>query len=114
MNNIKLLVCVISDVEKLEDILQKLERNSITGATIIQSKGMAMALENYFDGSFLGSLRAVLEPGREENSTIFMAIKEDKIPTAVKLIEEVIGDFGNPNTGIIFSVPIDFIKGISS
>ena len=108
----KLLVFVLHDVEKLESVLTKLEHKGVRGATILQSKGMAMALENYFDGSFLGSLRAVLEPDREENRTIFMAISEEKIPMVVETIEEVTGSFNKPNTGIIFSLPLDFIKGI--
>ena len=108
----KLLIFVLNDVEKLEPILTKLEHKGVRGATILQSKGMAMALENYFDGSFLGSLRAVLEPDREENRTVFMVIQEEKIPMVVETIEEVAGNFDKPNSGIIFSLPLDFIKGL--
>lgn len=107
----KLMVLILNRVEELEHLLQKLENHNIHGATILNSRGMAMALENYMDGSFLGSLRAVMEPSREENRTIIMAIQEDKIPVALDAIAEII-DLDEPNTGVLFTLPIDFIKGI--
>ena len=108
----KLLVFVLNDIGKLEPVLQKLEHAGIHGATILSSKGMAMALENYFGGSFLGSLRAVLEPDREENRTVFLVIKDELLQTAVNAIEAAAGSFDEPNSGIMFTVPIDFMKGI--
>ncbi|MEF9970337.1 MAG: hypothetical protein RSD01_07890 [Ruthenibacterium sp.] len=108
----KLLVFVLNKVEKLEPVLNKLERLGIGGATILESRGMAMALENYFDGSFIGSLRAVLEPDREENRTVFMVLKEETVPTAIDAIESVAGSFDAPNSGIAFTLPLDFVKGV--
>lgn len=107
----KLLVLILNKVEELERLLEKFERHSIRGATILSSRGMAMALENYVDGSFLGSLRAVMEPSREENRTILMALKEENVPVVLSIIDEVI-DLDAPNTGVVFTLPIDFIKGI--
>lgn len=108
----KLLVFVLNKVEKLEPVLNKLEHLGICGATILESRGMAMALENYFDGSFIGSLRAVLEPDREENRTVFMVLKDEDISKTVNAIESVAGSFEEPNSGIAFTLPLDFVKGI--
>ncbi|MEG1932068.1 MAG: hypothetical protein RR075_03050, partial [Pygmaiobacter sp.] len=92
-------------------LLEQLERHNVRGATILSSRGMAMALENYMDGSFLGSLRAVMEPGREENRTILMALSNEQIPIALEVIDEII-DLDKPNSGIVFTLPIDYIKGV--
>ncbi|MEG1366954.1 MAG: hypothetical protein RSC96_07020 [Oscillospiraceae bacterium] len=108
----KLMIFVLNDVEKLEAVLAKLEHEGVRGATILPSRGMAMALENYMEGSFLGSLRAVMEPDREENKTVFAVIKDDQINVAVCAIESVIGSLDDPNTGIIFTLPVDFVKGL--
>ncbi len=108
----KLLVFVLNRTEKLEPALNALEHAGLRGATVIQSRGMAMTLEKYFDGSFLGSLRAMMEPDREENVTVFMVLKDEDVQRAVGIVEDAAGSFNAPNSGIAFSVPVDFIKGI--
>ena len=44
---------------------------------------MATALEKYMGGSFLGGLRAVMEPDRADNRTIFTVIRDDQVQTAL-------------------------------
>ena len=108
----KLLVFVLDKVENLEPVLNKFEHIGIKGATILESKGMARALESYFDGSFLGSLRAVMEPDREDNRTVFAVLKEEDVPRALAAIEEVNGSFDEPGTGVAFSLPVDDVRGL--
>ncbi len=107
----KLLVLILNQTESLEPVLEKLERAGVRGATILSSRGMVMALENYVDGSLLGSLRAVLDPGREENKTVLAVLPDEKVTVAVDAIESVVGSLEKPNTGIVFTVPVDFLKG---
>lgn len=109
----KLLVFVLNRTEKLEPVLNALEHAGLRGATVIQSRGMAMTLEKYFDGSFLGSLRAMMEPDREENCTVFMVLKDEQVGEAVATVEKAAGSFNAPNSGIAFTLPVDFVKGIS-
>ena len=97
-----MLIFVLNRVEKLEPALNKLEHAGLRGATVLSSRGMAMTLDKYCDGSFLGSLRAMMEPDREENRTVFMVLKD----------EDVAGSFNTPNSGIAFTLPVDFVKGI--
>lgn len=105
------MVLILNQVEELEHVLQQLERAGICGATILPSRGMAMALENYMDGSFLGSLRAVMEPDRVENRTILMALRDEQTQTALDAIDKVV-DLEKPGTGLVFTLPIDMVKGI--
>ena len=72
-----MLIFVLNRVEKLEPALNKLEHAGLRGATVLSSRGMAMTLDKYCDGSFLGSLRAMMEPDREENRTVFMVLKDE-------------------------------------
>ncbi len=111
----KLLFFVLNETEKLDDVLTELATNGIKGATVIDSMGMARILSNNHDDneiSFLSSLRSFLSPEREKNNLIFTVIRENQLETAVKAIESVTGDLSRKNTGVIFSVPIDFTKGI--
>ena len=119
-----MLIFVLNRVEKLEPALNKLEHAGLRGATVLSSRGMAMTLDKYCDGSFLGSLRAMMEPDREENRTVFMvlkdedveravaAVEEEDVERAVAAVEEVAGSFNTPNSGIAFTLPVDFVKGI--
>lgn len=111
----KLLFFVLNETEKLDDVLTELATNGIKGATVIDSMGMARILSNNHDDneiSFLSSLRSFLSPEREKNNLIFTVIRENQLETAVKAIESVTGDLSQKNTGVIFSVPVDFTKGI--
>lgn len=111
----KLLVLILNKTEALEEILAELADSNITGATILSSAGMARTLSNsqYENMSFLGSLRAVLDPDRRESKTILMVIDEDKLDLAISSIENVIGSLDSPDTGIAFTIPVDFTKGIN-
>lgn len=108
----KLLVFVLDAIELLPDVLKKLEFAGLRGATILQSRGMAMTLNKSFGGSLLGSLYSMMDPDRDENKTVFMVLKDEDVQKTIDLIESVTGDFDKPNTGILFTVPVDFTKGI--
>ena len=110
----RLLVLILNKVELLDELLEELARAHIGGATILQSRGMAHELyRNSMDASsFLGSLRLLLDPDREQNLTILTVVHEDKVPVAVEIIERGVGDLSRPDTGVVFTVPVDFTKGM--
>ena len=41
-----------------------------------------------------------------------IVLREDQVETAVQVIEREVGDLDQPDTGIVFTLPIDFIRGI--
>lgn len=53
----KLVVLILNRIEMMEKLLCGFSEAKISGATIIESTGMAQALYNMEDGAFLGSLR---------------------------------------------------------
>ena len=58
------------------------------------------------------SLRAILDPEREANKTIMTVLKDEQVDVALAAIEETVGDLSRPDTGIVFTVPVDYIKGM--
>lgn len=110
----RLVVFVLNKTELLEPLLAEFLQAGISGATILQSTGMARALTQYEgnDIPFIGSIRALLNPERSKNQTILFVIKDEQLEAAVATIEKVVGNICNKDTGIIFSVPIDFAKGL--
>lgn len=111
----KLLFLILNKTEKLDEVLTEFARRNISGATVIESIGMARLLSHEHDEDeipFLGSLRAFLNPEREKSKIVLTVIHEWQLEEAVSAIETVVGDLTLKDTGIVFSVPIDFTKGI--
>ena len=107
-----LVVIVLNQTESLNVLLEELSRRGIMGATILDSHGMAHSLYEYDELRFFGSLRILLDPQRSENKTIFMVCKENLIPTISEVVNEVTGGLNNPDTGILFTVPVNYMEGI--
>lgn len=107
----KLLVLILNEFGKLDELLLKLNDARISGATILNSSGMARTLVEIGDENLFGSLRHLLDLDRNENRTILMVLDEEKVATTIALIESVVGNLDLPGTGILFTVPIDFVKG---
>lgn len=110
----QLLIIVLNKIECLDRILKRFGDEKIPGATILDSKGMAMELGQIDELRFLGSLRMMLNPAHSESKTIFMVIDKDKISTVSKIVNEVTGGLNNPDTGIMFSVNVDYTEGFST
>jgi len=110
----KLLFFVLNKTEKLDAVLTAFALKDICGATVLDSMGMARLLSHKHDEDeipFLGSLRAFLNPEREKSNVIFTVIQDCQLTDAVNAIESVVGDLSRKDTGVVFSVPIDFMKG---
>ncbi|MBR4622896.1 MAG: hypothetical protein IKO44_05085 [Ruminococcus sp.] len=109
----KLMVIILNKLDALEYLLEGLSAAGIGGATIIESSGMAMTLSK-LDSSFVSaSLKALFSSdGNEDNRTILSVIRDDQLDIARKVIYSTVGDLSLPNTGVIFTLPIDFAEGI--
>ncbi len=108
----RLLVLILNKLDVLDKLLEKLSEQKM-GGTILSSTGMAHELASIKeDIPFLISLRQLIDPQRAENKTILIVLKKEKVPKALEIIESVAGSLTNPDTGIVFTVPIDFATGI--
>lgn len=110
----KLLILVLEKLEFLNDLINELAKVGITGGTILPSTGLAHEMGAKGDNniSFIGSLRALLDPSRVENKTILMVLPEEKIQIVVDCFDRVVGDISKNGSGIIFTLPVEFTKGI--
>lgn len=107
----KLMVIILNKVEALEFLLEGLSAAGIKGATIIESSGMAMTLSKLGSNFLSASIRSLFS-GDEDNKTILSVIKNDQLDLARRVIYNTVGDLSEPNTGIMFTIPIDFAEGI--
>jgi len=109
----KFLLIVLNKVELLETLLEKFMQNGIHGATIINSTGMIKELsKNNEDFPMFGSLRYLIDPDRKESKTIFMVLKDEQVEEAKKIVRQVLGDLSQPNTAVIFTLPVLTAEGV--
>lgn len=110
----KLFYFVLNDTEKLDDILTGFIENGIKDATIVDSMGMLRLLNCTHCGEdipFLGTVRMFMKPDWKTSKLILTALRDEQVPLAIEAIEACIGDLNNKDTGVVFTVPIDYTKG---
>ncbi len=107
-----LVVIVLTETDCLNTLLEELSQEGIMGATILSSHGMAHSLYEYDELRFFGSLRILLDPQRKESKTILIVCKEELVPVISKITNRVTGGLDKPDTGILFTVPVNYVEGI--
>ncbi|HSR42271.1 MAG TPA: P-II family nitrogen regulator [Longimicrobiales bacterium] len=107
----KLLVAVINEPEKLDEILSGYLELGITGATIIGSEGMGRLLSH--DIPIFAGLQTLISRSRPQNRTIFSVVAEDRVEPALALLQDVCGNLSDPATGIAFVIPVTRVVGLA-
>ena len=108
----QLLVAVINDPEKLDDILSGLLALGIRGATVIESEGMGSRLAK--DIPIFARLQTSSARSRPENRTIFTVVEDEGVDPVLALLQRVCGKLADPGTGIVFTVRLDRVLGLAA
>lgn len=109
----KLVIIVLNKIEKLDDFLEGMMDQGITGATILSSTGMVKELaKRSNDYPIFASIRFLIDLEHQESKTIFMVLKDEQVDTVRKVIREVIGDLSEPDTAVIFTLPVLTAEGV--
>lgn len=106
----ELLVYIMNKTDYLDVLLKRFSKENDFRATVVDSQGMAHLLIER-DNDVLFNLRHLLNNSNVNNKMIFMALEHERIERAVEIIEETVGSLENPDTGVVFSLPISYIKG---
>ncbi len=107
----RLLVAVVNDPEKVDEILSGFVELGVTGATVINSEGMGRLLSH--DIPIFAGLQTLIRGSRPQNRTIFSVIPLELVNTALELLREVCGDLASPATGIAFVLPLETVVGLA-
>lgn len=106
-----LLIFICNQPHKLEEVLEGFLEIGITGATVIDSRGMGHVLST--EVPIFAGLGAFTGTAASYNKTIMSVIKEpEKVRAAFAMIGEVCGDLGKPGVGIAFTLPVDEVEGL--
>lgn len=106
----QLLIAVINQEERIEEILSGFLEIGITGATLINTEGMGRLLASEIP--IFAGLQALVGRTRPRNQTLFSVLDDDKVDAALALLQEVCGDFSQPATGIVVTLPVNRVLGL--
>jgi nitrogen regulatory protein P-II 1 len=105
----KLIIFVLNQEERLEEILEAFLELGINGATILDSIGMGRILAH--DIPIFAGFQNLLHDTRPGNKTILSVVPEKKVERIIQAIEQIIGSLDEPGNGVFISLPIDLVKG---
>jgi nitrogen regulatory protein PII len=106
-----MLVAVINREECIESVLAGFVELGITGATVMDSRGMGRVLSR--DVPIFAGVRTLMERSRPANRTVFCVVDDAKIDDAIAMIQEACGSMADPGAGIIFTLPVSRVVGLS-
>ncbi len=104
-----LVITTIDDFDLLEDVLKAWTRIGVRGATVIESSGMGRLVAGGIRDDFplMPHLSNFLNVRNETSRTIFSVVAEEATVEAMAAeAERIVGSFNQPNTGIMFVVPV--------
>jgi nitrogen regulatory protein PII len=107
----QLLLAVINEPERVDDVLAGFLEIGIRGATVIQSEGMGRILSH--DIPIFAGLQTLISGSRPQNRTIFSILTDEQVEPAFELLQEVCGNMEAPATGIAVSLPVGRVVGLA-
>jgi hypothetical protein len=109
----QLMVMVLNRVEVLDSLLERFMEDGICGATILNSTGMVRELAKSGDDfPIFGTLRMLINPDRKESKTLFMVLTDEKVEKAKKIIRDIVGDLSEPDSAVVFTLPVLSTEGV--
>ena len=107
----KLVVFVLNQEEKIEEVLEAFVEAGMPGATILDSEGMGRFLT--YEVPLFASFKSFMKGNKPYNKTIFSVVDaEEKIKKLQELIERICGRLSEHGTGILFTIPVDYVSGL--
>jgi nitrogen regulatory protein P-II 1 len=102
---------VLEREEYLEELLEAFLVEGVSGATVIESTGMGKIMAEHVP--IFASLRNIMGDNNiVHNHTVFLVVEDQDVAKALRVVEGVLGDLNQPNTGVFFSLPVTFAKGL--
>ncbi len=107
-----LLIVILSDLERVPQLLQAWQAIGVPGVTIMESAG-AYRTTTWLSRVGLGALNRLLEAEEVRTRTLLAAIEDEELlARAVAEAEQVVEGFDRPDSGILLVLPITQAKGL--
>jgi hypothetical protein len=112
-----LVLLVLNDPDRLEDLLIAWEEKGVQGATVLFSTGLGRIrqMEAWRDDMpLIPSLRDFYEVPENMNRTVFTVVaSEAQAESLVAATKKVIGEFDELGTGLLLVLPLAQVYGVN-
>lgn len=109
-----MLVMVLDDPTRLNEILDAWTQAGVPGITIVESTGVNRVLARQSARAAFAGFGQIFGGGRVGHNTIFSVIPALEVAEkVVAATESVLGNLSEPHTGVIFVLPVTQAWGLS-
>ena len=111
----QLLIYITNQKDMIPPIIKKMAEKDIHGATSVDCEGMLQSLygDQIEPPPIFSSLRRFVNPDHELGKMLFLVVDEESLKEAKTCIHEVCGDLDTPNSGILFTIPVLEVEGVT-
>lgn len=106
-----LLVCILKDYRLVEALLLGFVEEGVTGATVLEGRGMGQILGN--EVPLFASLRGLFPGAGAESHVVFSAMTAEKAARCLDLVSRVCGNLDEPGAGVAFTVRLETMLGLA-
>ncbi len=107
----QVMIVVVNDSEHVVPILDRLVEIGISGATVIDSMGMASLVGDHVP--FFSRL-ARMDGEHQSNKTLFTVVRDDQLHEVAGAIDDILGGVDRPDSGFMFAVPVTLCRGLQA
>jgi nitrogen regulatory protein PII len=111
-----LILFVLNDPERLDDLLTAWEGTGVSGATIFRSSGLGrirMKAGLWDDVPLIPSLEALYQRDEDFNRTLFTVVPDQAmVERVVQVTQQVVGDLSKPHSGLLVVLPVAQAYGL--
>ncbi len=108
-----MLIMVLDDSSRLNEVLAAWTGAGVRGVTILESTGLNRVFRRAKADPMYAGFSQIFGGGRVGHNTLFAVINDVSVAeTAVTATEKVLGKLIEPDTGIVFMLPITKAWGL--
>jgi len=107
------LIVILHKTDNLSELLDTWQNIGVPGVTMFEGVGGYRANQRLKGTGFRSSLSHLFRLDELHSKTLIAVLDDDDLmERAIAEVERLIGDFDDPNTGLLFTLPVNQVVGL--
>ncbi len=108
------VLCVLDDPDRLDEVLDAWRKTGVSGATIIESNGLYRRQTYHRHIPLRFGFEHLTEWMEQCNITLVAVVEgEEIVQRCIEAVESVVGRLEEPNTGVLAAWPVPIVRGVA-